>query len=154
MRHHLNDLLAKLKGSGLGGVVACVLYPLMYWPLLVGQYVNALICERLVNAWPRIGGIGLYKTAAELTRELAANGRFTTIVLGGNEAEQKQFLAQYRPEWFTILDVSDGTYHQVKGVVDYAKQYGLPAICIITHEKEPTGTRTDTSSSLNPLGCA
>jgi len=134
MRPYINDLLCSLKGSWVGKIVACVLYPLMYWPLFVGQYVNALICERLVNAWPRIGGVGLYKTAAELTRELVANGRFTTVVLGGNEAEQKQFLAEYRPEWLTSLDVSDGTYPQVRGVVDYAEQYGLPAICIITHE--------------------
>ena len=134
MRHHLNDLLAKLKGSWLGGVVACVLYPLMHWPPLVGQYVNALICERLVNAWPRIGAVGLFKTGATLARELVERGCFTTVVLGGNEAERGQFLEQYRPEHLVILSSSDGTSHQASQVVRYAKQHNLRQICLVTHE--------------------
>jgi len=134
MRHRLNDLLAKLQGSWMGAVAACVLYPMMYLPHLIGAYVNALICERLINAWPRIGGVGLFKSAAALTRELVESGRFKTVALGGNRAEKDQFLEQYRPEHHVILGSADGTSSQAEQVVWYAKARRLRQICLITHE--------------------
>lgn len=130
------DWAVKHRETSLVKLLVRLVLPLLkYPPFCASRLSNALLCERFVQGVPRIGGKEApYRlmSYADWARHLVEQLGITRVLLGGNEAEQAEFTANFQPSLLVKMPPSTSTLEQVERTFDYLDYQ--EGIIVLSHE--------------------
>ena len=104
---------------------------------LTGAFDNALEADKLVSGVMTLGqnrGCCGFADDWQRVESLNKEFHFKEILLLGNEAEQRAFLAHYRPGNLTVMPFSSNTKDQSEKAAQYCKENELLSIAYLCHE--------------------